>query len=448
MAESVKRRTLLLALVSCLTGTLTGLVVTAFRLGLRHADLWRDALIAQAHARPIIGFLLTVALVAVASGVAAFMVRRFSPYAAGSGIPHVEAVARGDLPPAPLSLIPVKFVGGLLAIGGGLALGREGPSVQMGSDIGVFVGKALRMPESDCIALLAACGGAGISTAFNAPIAGAVFVLEELLRRFDTRTAIAALGSSCCAIAVARLFLGPTPDFKVEALAYSDPGSGPLFLALGIAAGFFGMAYNRLLLGTISIADRTRWPIELRAALIGAVVGAVGWFNSSLVGGGDPLTQKTLLKGVGLAELPFVLALRFILGPVSYAAGTPGGLFAPMLVLGAQLGLLFAALCGLAFPHHGVAPTAFAVVAIAAFFTAVVRAPVTGIVLVIELTASFTQLMPMLWACFGAMVIPTLFGVRPIYDSLSQPAVQSERGGDSASKEETVVNGTQTKTYP
>lgn len=449
MAESGEkyRSALLLALVSCLTGTLTGLLVTAFRIVLRDADVWRDALITRAHTRPIVGFLLTVVLVAVASGVAAFMVRRFSPFAGGSGIPHVEAVAKGELPPAPLSLIPVKFVGGLLAIGGGLALGREGPSVQMGADIGVFIGKALRMPESDWIALLAACGGAGIATAFNAPIAGAVFVLEELIRRFDTRIAIAALGSSCCAIAVARPFLGRTPDFKVEALGYSDPGSGLLFLALGIVAGFLGMAYNKLLLGTISIADRTRWPLEWRAALIGALVGAVGWFNSGLVGGGDPLTQKTLLSGISLAELPFVLALRFILGPLSYAAGTPGGLFAPMLVLGAQLGLLFAALCGIIVPHSGVAPTAFAVVAIAAFFTAVVRAPVTGIVLVTELTASFTQLMPMLWACFGAMVIPTLFGVRPIYDSLSPPAVQSERGGDSAAKAETIVNGTQTKTH-
>ena len=110
--------------------------------------------------------------------------------------------------------------------------------------------------------------------------------------------------------------------------------------------------------------------------------------------------------------------LRFGLACVSYAARTPGGLFLPMLVLGAQLGLLFGILCRLTFPELDVEPVAFAVVGMAAFFTGVVRAPVTGIVLVIEMTASFTLLLPMLAACFTAMVLPTLLGEPPIYDSL------------------------------
>jgi CIC family chloride channel protein len=419
-----------LALVSCVAGAFTGLLVAVFRLSLRRADHWRDALLAHANGWPVAGFLFTVVLVAAAASLAAWLVRRFSPFAAGSGIPRVEAVLRGEMRPAPFSLLPVKFVGGLLAIGGGLALGREGPSVQMGANIGMFLGRKLRLSTTDCMALMAACGGAGIATAFNAPIAGSVFVLEELVRRFDTRIAIAALGSSCCAIAVARLFLGRTPDFQVGALSFSDVGSGFLFLILGAVAGFLGIAYNRTLLGTISLADRIRWPIEMRAAVIGAIVGAVAWFAPDLVGGGDAITQRMLSTGEGLGTLGGVLLLRFLLGPLSYAAGTPGGLFAPMLVLGAQLGLLFSAFAAFAFPHIVVAPTAFTVVAMAAFFTAVVRAPVTGIILVIELTANFTQLMPMLWACFAAMVVPTLFGNRPIYESLSKPAVQEERGGE------------------
>ncbi len=424
-----RRSVIVLALSSCVTGAITGLLVAVFRLTLQHADRWRESFIAHAHGWPVLGLPLTMAFVASASAIAASMVRRISPYAAGSGIPHVEAVAEGKLPPAPLSLVPVKFLGGLLAIGSGLALGREGPSVQMGASIGAFVGQKLGLSESDCIALLAACGGAGIATAFNAPIAGAVFVLEELIRRFDTRIAIAALGSSCCAIAVARLLLGRAPDFKVEALAYSDLGSGLLFLALGLVAGFAGMAYNRVLVGSIELVDRIHWPIELRAGVIGALVGAVAWFAPDWVGGGDGITQRTLLGGQASLQILLVLAVRFLLGPISYAAGTPGGLFAPMLVVGAQIGVLFAALSGLLFPHVQFVPAAFAVVAMAAFFTAVVRAPVTGIVLIIELTASFTQLLPMLWACFAAMVVPTFFRNAPIYASLSQPVLQSERSG-------------------
>jgi CIC family chloride channel protein len=265
-----------------------------------------------------------------------------------------------------------------------------------------------------------------------------VFVLEELIRRFETRIAIAALGSSCCAIAVARLLLGRAPDFKVEALPYSGVGSGLLFLALGLVAGLVGAAYNRVIVGSILLADRLHWPIELRAAVIGAGVGTVAWFAPGLVGGGDEITQRTLIGAQAIAQLPFMFALRFLLGPVSYAAGTPGGLFAPMLVIGAQMGMLFGSACAFLFPSSHIVSPAFAIVAMAAFFTAVVRAPVTGIVLVIELTASFTQLLPMLWACFGAMLVPTLLGVAPIYASLSKPILQSERGGVDTHAEDAV----------
>ena len=152
------------------------------RLSLQFVDRWRDLRISWTHetARhwPWIGLLLKIALVSAAA-LAASLVRRLSPYAGGSGIPHIEAVANCELPPVPLSLVPVKFFGGLLAIGGGLALGREGPSVQMGADIGAFVGKKLHLPESHCVALLAACGGAGIATAFNAPIAAPFLSLRN-----------------------------------------------------------------------------------------------------------------------------------------------------------------------------------------------------------------------------------------------------------------------------
>jgi CIC family chloride channel protein len=372
--------------------------------------------------------------VAVASGIAAALVRRLSPYAAGSGIPHVEAVAKGELPPASFMLVPVKFIGGVLAIGSGLALGREGPSVQMGAGIGVFIGKKVGLPDSESIALLAACAGAGIATAFNAPIAGAVFVLEELIRRFDTRTTVAALGCSCCAIAVSRMVLGSAPDFQVPVSSYAPFATGMFFLTLGAFAGLLGSAYNRAILTGISLADRLHWPIELRAASIGAIVGAIAWFAPDLVGGGDTITQRTLIGDVNRSLLPFLLCLRFLLGPFSYAAGTPGGLFAPMLTIGAQAGLLFATVCSLLVPNLHLSVASCAVVGMAAFFTAVVRAPVTGIVLVMELTAGFTQLMPMLWACFAAMVVPILLGVEPIYESLRQPAMQSERSGTPATE--------------
>ena len=409
-----------LALLSLLAGAAAGLVGAVFRLSLDHADRWRGALIGWAHAENFVGLLLVIAICAAATGIAAWLVRRYSPQATGSGIPHVEAVLSGELPEAPYRLIPVKFVGGVLAIGSGLALGREGPSVQMGASTAHLIGKVFRRHEDDCKALLAAGAGAGLATAFNAPIAGAVFVLEELVRRFDTRITIATLGASTGAIAVARVFLGDAPDFHVDTMPYPSFGTVPVHLALGLVAGCLGVAYNRAIVGTLVAAGRShRLPVELRAALIGAGVGLMAWFAPGVVGGGDTITQRTLSGGAEtVVMLSGVFLLRFGLGPLSYAAGTPGGLFAPILVLGSQSGLLFGNICYRWFPAVAANPTTLGIAGMAAFFTAVVRAPVTGIILVTEMTASFTLLLPMLGACFAAMLIPNLLGNAPIYDSL------------------------------
>jgi len=181
-----------LAVLAPVAGAAVGLVGAIFRLALEQADRFRDGLIASAHSHGFDGFLLVTGSCAAAVAFAAWLVRRFAPYASGSGIPHVEAAVNEEVPPASPGLIPVKFFAGLLAISSGLALGREGPSVQMGAAIAYMVGKVCCRSWPDCRVLLAAGAGAGLATAFNAPIAGAVFVLEELVRRFEAHIAIAA----------------------------------------------------------------------------------------------------------------------------------------------------------------------------------------------------------------------------------------------------------------
>jgi chloride channel protein, CIC family len=430
---------LVLAALALIAGAGSGLIVAIFRLALSQADRWRNELIAYAHHQPLVGFVLVVAGSAAAVALAAWLVRRFSPYASGSGIPQVEAALTGDLPPTPPRLIPVKFLGGLLAIGAGMALGREGPSVQMGAVVAHIVGKAFRRSWPDLRTLLAAGAGAGLAVAFNAPIAGAVFVLEELVRRLEARIAIVALGASSTAILISRMLLGDAPDFQVAVsaqavtatgpLPYAVAATWPLFLALGVVAGIAASFYNRAILGALSLAARLdeRCPVEVQAAAIGALVGIIGWFAPRLIGGGDDITQRVLAASTALGAIPLAFVVRFGLGAACYAARTPGGLFAPLLVLGAQLGLLFGALCQAAFPSLGIEPEAFAVVGMAAFFTGVVQAPVTGIVLVTEMTAAFTTLLPMLAACFAAMVAASLVRTAPIYDSLRERVVTPNR---------------------
>ena len=414
-----------LALLALGVGVASGLVSALFILALGQADRVRDAMVDWAHSQGLPGFAALALACAIAAAAAAWLVRRFSPDAAGSGIPHVEAVLNAELPQAPYRIVPIKFVGGVLAIGAGLALGREGPSVQMSATLGQLIGKVFRRDWPDCRALLAAGAGAGLATAFNAPLAGGIFVLEELVRRFEVRGAITALGASATAISVSRVILGDAPDFHVSALVPATAATRPLFFVLGALAGVAAVGYNLLLLRTLALFDgMTALPAEARAALVGALVGMLAWSVPDLIGGGDPITQRALLGADAFALLPLVFLFRLGLGALSYSAGTPGGLFAPMLVLGAQLGLFFGEACQLALPGLQIQPEGFAIVGMAAFFTGVVRAPLTGLVLVTEMTADVTMLLPMLGACAMAMLTPTLLRNPPIYDSLRERTIE------------------------
>lgn len=415
------------AMVALVAGAAVGVVGAAFRASLNEADRFRNVVIAAAHVTPVSGFLLVVSVCGAATLVAAWLVRRFAKYASGSGIPHVEAVLRDQLPPAPLGIAPVKFAGGVLAIGAGLALGREGPTVQMGASIAFRIGRVLRLPGRDCRALLAAGAGAGLATAFNAPGAGALFVLEELIQKFERRTAIVCLATSATAIAVARTLLGDTLDFRVVPVPHVGAEARPLFFVLGAVLGLVAVAYNRTLLTTIAAIERLRLPVEARAGLIGAGVGALAWFYPGIVGGGDAITQAALIGGQSLLAVALIFCVRFGLGAISYAAATPGGLFAPLLVLGAQSGLLFGAACHWAIPSLETPNESFALVGMAAFFAGVVRSPLTGIVLVVEMTGSSALLLDMLGACALALLVPTLLRDAPIYDSLRDGLMRHER---------------------
>lgn len=420
-----------LAAIAVVVGGWAGVSVSAFRLALRFADGVRDWLVSAAHGLPpVLGLPLVAGTVAACVLAAAWMVRRYSPFAAGSGIPEVEAALARRLRLVPLArLIVVKFVGGVLAIGSGLALGPEGPSVQMGAAGARILGDAGRRPWNDVRALIAAGAGAGLAAAFNAPIAGAVFVLEELERRFEHRTAIAALGASAAAILVSRLIFGDVPIFQIAVppgtphdtgpLPYAAAATWPIDFALGLLIGVIAAAYNRIMLAMADaserIGPRPRWAYT---ATMGVVVGIVAWAAPELVGSGSNLTAQLLAGTVTAAAIPVAFAIRYALGAASHSAFTPGGLFAPLLLLGAQLGLVCGSIAHAALPGLAIDPLSFAVVGMAAFFVGVVRAPLTGIVLVIEMTAAFTSLLPMLAATFGAMLVAHWLGSAPIYDAL------------------------------
>lgn len=426
-APASNREFLVLALLSLLTGAATGLLCATFRIALDWANRLRDAFIIVERPDHLAGLAIFISLCAGAAALSAWLVRRFAIHATGSGIPHVEAVLHGLAPPTGLALVPVKFVGGLLAMGAGLLLGREGPSVQMGASISQWLGEKTGRDWSECRELLAAGAGAGLATAFNAPIAGAVFVLEELVQRFEHRIAILALGASACAIAVARLLLGDMQEFHLHIPARAPVASLPLFLVMGLGLGVFAVIYNWTVVKTLALIGGLRHlKVEIRAALIGTGVALVAWQSPSWVGGGENIVQEALSDNGALSRLFLLLIIRYLLGAICYAAGTPGGVFAPMLAIGALSGQMFGRLCLHVAPEVFPYPGAFALVGMTALFSGVTRAPLTGIVLVTEMSGDTTMLLPILCACFAAMLPPSLCCATPLYESLRQITLERE----------------------
>jgi CIC family chloride channel protein len=414
-------RVVRLAAASILTGIMIGLVGGAFRFLLAGANRAREALVDSAHAWPHSGWLAPVVLGAIAAGLARILVVRFAPFAAGSGVQHVEAVMTGEMKLSPPIIVPVKFFGGLLALGSGLALGREGPTVQMGASLGSLVSKSIVREDEDRRVVDAAGAGAGLAVAFNAPMGGSVFVFEELTSRFTPWLLIATLASASVAVCVMRMMLGNTLDFAVKPVSSTQNWVLLPFLGLGALLGAVGALYNAATLALLSLSDRLRDISSVsRAAFIGSVVGLAAWFAPRLVGGGDMLTQSILSDSNAIEALLAIFLLRFLLGPWSYAAATPGGLFAPLLVLGASFGALFGELQKHVMPAAGFSSIAFAVVGMSALFSASVRAPLTGVVLTIEMTGRADLSLALLVASLGAMVVATLLNSEPIYVSLKR----------------------------
>ncbi|WP_164473888.1 ClC family H(+)/Cl(-) exchange transporter [Gordonia insulae] len=412
----------LLCVLAVAAGIAIGFVGGVFRWCLRHLDQWRVDVLQWSADLPGPGWLIPIAVTAVGATIGAIVVR-VVPLAAGSGIQHVEAVDRGEADPPPLRVVLAKFIGGLIAIGSGLILGREGPTVHMGAAIGAEAGRRARLGVNDIRLMQTSLSGAGLGVAFNAPIGGALFAFEEVAKSFRLRLVIPTLLAVSVAVACSRLVLGDRSDFMVAEVETPSIVVLPVFVVFGLVTGVLGVAYNRVILGAIALVRHFgHVPPIAKATVIGGIIGALLAIDPLTAGGGDTLSQQ-IFDG-GSMVLPVVaglLVVRFLAGPLSYAAGTPGGLFAPMLAVGALWGVLFAALADLLLPDDQPSlRIAMVIVGMSALFGASVRAPITGVVLVVEMVATTSVTIPMAVATACAVLVAHLAGSPPIYDSLRE----------------------------
>lgn len=364
-----------------------------------------------------------IAIVVGAGGaaLALWLVIRFAPETAGSGVPHVKAVVLGEASMRWRRVLPVKFGAGLIGIGSGLALGREGPTIQMGAAAGRMVADWFRVKggEGERKALVSAGAGAGLAAAFNAPLAGMIFVLEELHGNFTPVIFVSAFLAAVTSDVVARALVGGAPVFALRGIAAPTFSVLPAAAVMGLAAGLVGVAFNRSIFWSVDRFGLIARPWRIGAgALVGAVTGLASWLVPGLGGSGAPIVENALAGGDHLGRIPLLLVLRFILTVAAFGMGAAGGIFLPLMVIGALGGLLFGGLAHAATPAWIPHPEVFSVLGMGALFTAIVRAPLTGLILMIELTGVYDFMLPLLVTCFAAYGVAEALGAPPIYEEL------------------------------
>ena len=278
--------------------------------------------------------------------------------------------------------------------------------------------------------LVASGAGAGLAAVFNAPLAGFIFTLEELRRPMSVATYSGSLVAVMCSVMVARALTGQLPDFEVRGYPPPPLESFPLVLLIGVVAGLLGVLFNRGLLGMhrlfLGIRAVPAWCLP---GLVLAAIGLAAWWLPDATGGGHSVAQR-LLSGdypAGVGALAVLLAAKLAITVTSYASGTPGGIFAPILVLGTITGVIVGHAGQWLFPALAPTPTAFAVLGMAAVFTGSVRAPLTGITLILEMTGEQRQLFALCGACLVAYLVAEGLRDRPIYEALLEDDMERRR---------------------
>ena len=426
---SHRRKKIEIYAYSVLVGVLSGLLVVGYRSAISALEAGRFRLFES------VGGSWTVLAgwfgAAIAAGVVVALLVKAAPYIKGSGIPQVKASLMRRIVPLWKKELPSKFAGGSLALGVGFSLGREGPSIQLGALSGEAVSELIDRAEYKRY-LVTAGAAAGISAAFNAPLAGVLFCVEELHKNVSPTMMTSSLIASFCANAVMWAFFGNSPVFGIV-LADVLPLSMYLTVIpfIGAATGVLGTVFNAGLLSFQTAYARIVKDERLRVGSAFVVTAAVALLVPSLTGGGD-----RLIESVGHGAMPAVALAALLVGKLvftlfCYASGTPGGIFLPMLAIGALAG----ALSNAALTSIGVAPgylENYILIGMVGFFTAVVRAPITGAVLITEMAGSFAHFPAFILVSVIAAIVAGVLKSKPIYDSLLARIVPEPLKSDSS----------------
>ncbi|NVD08035.1 H(+)/Cl(-) exchange transporter ClcA [Vibrio sp. JPW-9-11-11] len=420
--------------LSLIVGVLAGLVGTYFDIAVHFVSETRTEWLRSEIGAVLPLWLAAFLISASLAFIGYFLVHRFAPEASGSGIPEIEGAMDGIRPVRWWRVLPVKFIGGMGALGSGMVLGREGPTVQMGGAIGRMVTDLFRIKNDDTRHSLLASGAAGgLAAAFNAPLAGIMFVVEEMRPqfRYSLISIRAVIISAVSANIVFRYINGQ--DAVITMPQYQAPELATLwlFLLLGALFGIFGVLFNQLvtiaqdLFVKLHRHDRKRY--LLIGSMIGGCFGLMLLYFPEVTGGGISLIPTITNGGYTATLLLMLFVARIATTMICFGSGAPGGIFAPMLALGTLFGYAFGLIAKGLLPELDITPGMFAIAGMGALFAATVRAPITGILLVIEMTNNYYLILPLIITSLGAVIFAQMLGGQPIYSQLLHRTVKNEK---------------------
>ncbi|WP_407393701.1 chloride channel protein [Methanobrevibacter sp.] len=336
---------------------------------------------------------------------------------AGSGIPQVYAEVKGHMEANWVKVLFSKIVSGVLTALGGLSLGPEGPSVQIGGMAGKGVAKLFKGSKTDELRLILVGSAVGITAAFNAPLAGVIFVFEEINHGFDKTLVFIALVSAIVSDFISKVIFGQSTalTFPIHNIPLEYYW---ILIVLGVLIGLLGYVYNVGMIKSSDFVSNLKIPSWLKFVLVFLVSGVVALTIPEISDGGHFMMDMLDIAMPSLGVLVFLLLMKYLFSMFSFSSGAPGGIFLPILVLGAYIGAVFGSVVVPIFGFEQALVYKFIVISMAGFFAATVRSPITGVVLIAEMCGSTESLVAMIIVSLIAYVVPTLLGNEPIYESL------------------------------
>lgn len=421
-----RRFSLRLLLEGLAVGVGAGVSISLFRYLLAGSEMLRPIvyrdLLEAVHQGQYQWLVLYIASFLVIAFLLKLIVAR-EPMCTGSGIPQIKGILQGDMSMRWFSVLWSKIIGGVLAIGAGMSLGREGPSVQIGACVGQGISQSSRRTRFETRILMTAGAGAGLAAAFNAPLAGVIFGLEEMQKTISPALLLTGITASVTAATVTEVVFGMSPVFSMGYLLPLPLNLFDVLILAGIVIGLLGRLFNIALSYSLDTYSRLGLSGIRKPLLPLAVAAVLGFWLPEILGGGNLLVDSLVVTDYTIGFLCILFVGKFLFTMLCFGSSVPGGIFLPMLVLGAAGGAVLAKLLVLAGWLPAMYYADIIIFGMAAYFASVVKSPVTGSILILEMTGSFQHMLALLVVSLTAYIVSDLTGGRPVYDELLDRAL-------------------------